>query len=180
MTDTTQAEVQALRDKLKNKTKLEVDTSVPAITAATPTVTTDTDAAKLLKEKLQKKQAVTNTTPTDLAAITPVEDLGAPTTALDEQSRVVFDITTGDATGPAMPPRADAPVTEDEDYELSPEVQALYDTGAAKLEEEILAGKYAPKQGLVKKPTDRTQGYGTKVSGYAQVDLKIRLVEKIS
>ena len=85
MTDTTQAEVQALRDKLKNKTKLEVDTSVPAITAATPTVTTDTDAAKLLKEKLQKKQAVTNTTPTDLAAITPVEDLGAPTTALDEQ-----------------------------------------------------------------------------------------------
>jgi hypothetical protein len=61
----------------------------------------------------------------------------------------VFDITTGDATGPAMPPRADAPVTEDEDYELSPEVQALYDTGAAKLEEEILAGKYH-KQGLVK------------------------------
>ena len=175
MTDTTQAEVQALRDKLKNKTKLEVDTSVPAITAATPTVTTDTDAAKLLKEKLQKKQAVTNTTPTDLAAITPVEDLGAPTTALDEQSRVVFDITTGDATGPAMPPRADAPVTEDEDYELSPEVQALYDTGAAKLEEEILAGKYAPKQGLVKKPTDRTQGYGPDVSDYAQVDPKDKI-----
>ena len=60
--------------------------------------------------------------------------------------------------------------------ELLPEVQALYDTGLAKLNEEILAGKYQPPQGLVnrvEKPENPLGGFPFPILGSSKAEANI-------
>ena len=144
MAQVTQDEVEALEAMLNAAPSISTASTTPAVsTAVTSTTTsTETDSVQHLEEMLNRQAPIT--TRTDQVAITPIQDLGAPTTALDKQSRVLFDATTGDANGPAMPPRADEAITIVPEFDLPKETRKTqFSTDRKEREDNFIAGAKA-------------------------------------